>query len=78
MSEHRTTKDLSIHDSIVGNDFDFDDEDDANWDDGEDSDEWVHDCGDPNCCMNFAPHLRSECHTPEMIEAQEQDDVHRV
>ncbi len=31
--------------------------------------EWVMDCGDPNCCMNFAPHFRSECHTPEMIEA---------
>jgi hypothetical protein len=34
-----------------------------------DRDEWVMDCGDPNCCMNFAPHFRSECYTPEMYEA---------
>src|SRR5258706_13522623 len=31
--------------------------------------EWVIDCGDPECCMNFAPHFRSECYTPEMYEA---------
>lgn len=31
--------------------------------------EWVMDCGDPNCCMNFAPHYRQECYTPEMYEA---------
>jgi hypothetical protein len=31
--------------------------------------EWVEDCGDPECCMNFAPHFRSECCTPEMYEA---------
>jgi hypothetical protein len=30
---------------------------------------WVMDCGDPNCCMNFAPHFRHECYTPEMYEA---------
>lgn len=43
------------------------------WDDeAEDDDplhEWVMDCGDPKCCMNFAPHFRSECYTPEMYEA---------
>ena len=31
--------------------------------------EWVMDCGDPKCCMNFAPHYRHECYTPEMYEA---------
>jgi len=31
--------------------------------------EWVIDCGDPECCMNFAPHYRHECYTPEMYEA---------
>lgn len=32
-------------------------------------DEWVMDCGDPKCCMNFAPHYRNECYTPEMYDA---------
>jgi hypothetical protein len=31
--------------------------------------EYVTDCGDPRCCMNFAPHYRHECYTPEMYEA---------
>jgi hypothetical protein len=31
--------------------------------------EFVDDCGDPNCCMNFAPHSRGECYTPEMYES---------
>lgn len=49
--------------------------DDYEWaeDDIEDVDdplgEWVMDCGDPECCMNFAPHYRHECYTPEMYEA---------
>lgn len=51
--------------------FEWDEEPDDDWDadDDEDSDEWVYDCGDPECCMNFAPHFRSECYTPEMYEA---------
>lgn len=50
-------------------------EDDDDWvDDVEEDvddplDEWVMDCGDPTCCMNFAPHYRHECYTPEMYEA---------
>lgn len=44
------------------------------WDeDDEDKDEWVFDCGDPNCCMNFAPHFRSECYTPEMYDAMAEE-----
>lgn len=46
-------------------------EHDYDSDDMEERDEWVFDCRDPGCCMNFAPHFRSECHTPEMIEAME-------
>jgi hypothetical protein len=34
---------------------------------------WVVDCGDANCCMNFAPHFRHECYTPEMYEAMVAD-----
>lgn len=30
--------------------------------------EWVLDCGLEGCCMP-GYHFRSECHTPEMIEA---------
>jgi hypothetical protein len=30
-------------------------------------DDWG--CAFPdNCCMAFAPHMRDECHTPEMAE----------
>lgn len=36
----------------------------------EDRDELVLDCGLENCCMP-GYHMRSECHTPEMIEAME-------
>jgi hypothetical protein len=43
--------------------------DDYESDDLEEKDEWVLDCGDPNCCMNFGYHFRSECYTPEMYEA---------
>jgi len=49
--------------------------DDMRWSDDMDDDvddplgEWVLDCGDPECCMNFAPHYRHECYTPEMYEA---------
>lgn len=43
--------------------------DDYESDDLEEADEWVLDCGDPNCCMNFTYHYRSECYTPEMYEA---------
>lgn len=32
--------------------------------------EWVVDCGYPNCCMP-GPHFRSECHNAEDIEAQQ-------
>lgn len=32
----------------------------------------VLDCGLENCCMP-GYHLRSECHTPEMIEAMEDE-----
>lgn len=39
------------------------------YDEDEPEDEYTHDCGDPECCMNFAPHFRSECYTPEMYEA---------
>lgn len=39
-------------------------------DDAEERDEMVLDCGLENCCMP-GEHLRSECHTPEMIEAME-------
>ena len=35
--------------------------------------EWVTDCGDPDCCMNFAPHFRWECYTPEMVEDIERE-----
>lgn len=49
---------------------DWDDrEDDWDNDDCEEKDEWVLDCGSAECCMNFAPHFRSECYTPEMYEA---------
>lgn len=51
-------------------DEEYDDPDEWTDDDDEDADEWVYDCGDPECCMNFAPHFRSECHTPEMYEQQ--------
>lgn len=51
--------------------FDEEYDDPDEWsDEDEEEDEWVLDCGDPNCCMNFGYHFRSECHTPEMVEAQ--------
>jgi hypothetical protein len=51
-----------------------DDEGFYDWDDDDENDidpesEWVLDCGNANCCMNFAPHYRSECYTPEDYEA---------
>lgn len=52
-----------------GEEEDSDDLDRYDDDDMEDADEWVLDCGDPNCCMP-GYHFRSECHTPEMMEAQ--------
>lgn len=43
------------------------DEDLDRFDDPDDEDEYVLDCGDPDCCMNFGFHFRSECYTPEML-----------
>lgn len=31
--------------------------------------EFVWDCGNEYCCMNFQPHYRSECYTPDEYEA---------
>jgi hypothetical protein len=31
--------------------------------------EFVWDCGNKDCCMNFQPHYRSECYTPDEYEA---------
>lgn len=46
---------------------DFDDRDDEEeWERlDREEEEWT--CAFPgNCCMAFAPHMRDECHTPEM------------
>lgn len=31
--------------------------------------EFVWDCGNADCCMNFQPHYRSECYTPDEYDA---------
>jgi len=53
------------------NDWEWEDPPDDLWGDGEDDreNEWVLDCGLKDCCMP-GYHYRHECHTPEMIEAQ--------
>lgn len=57
--------------AIVDEDEDWDDYD--RFDEDEPEDEWVYDCGDANCIMNYQPHFRSECHTPEMVQAMEEE-----
>lgn len=52
-------------------DEDWDDYDRYEDDDLDDEHEFVNDCGNPKCLMNFGPHMRSECHTVEMIVAYE-------
>lgn len=54
-------------------DEDWDDYDRYDDDDLDDEHEFVSDCGDPRCLMNFAHHMRSECHTQEMIDAYERE-----
>lgn len=49
--------------------WDDDDQDDPSDDDyDEEEDEFVLDCGDPECLMP-GPHFLSECHTAEMVDA---------